>query len=291
MISSELVQQAKSVAIEAYLSYKGHQPVYASGHRLLYHSPFRQESTPSFWVNRQINRFKDFGSQGERGDDIIQLVQRLHNCTFAVAITELDLFVSHPPKPDFSFSGPSKPAASGNQIKSVKLLNNPHLIRYVESRRISYAIARRYCREVYYVQGEKNLFAIGFENDQGGYALRNGIGAKRNIGPAYYTTIQGKKDTAVNVFEGFFDFLSALEFYGLSEPNCTSIILNSTTNLEVATPALKGFSLANAYFDRDKTGWATLDAFKSIGLPVTDRSDLYRDYNDLNEFWCSSATR
>lgn len=296
MISVELIQQAKQVPIEAYLAYRGFMPVSSSGHRLLYRSPLRAEKTPSFWVNLQLNRYKDFGScESEKGDDVIRLVQQLDRCTFENALLELHRFSSQFPKISFFLSGPSQTPAKANAIQAVKLLQNPHLVRYVESRRISYAIARKYCQEVYYTQGDKNLFAVGFRNEQGGYVLRNGIGVKRNIGPTYYTFIAGQQATSVNVFEGVFDFLSALEYYGLTVPNCPTLVLNSTTNLEAALPALKGYSKVNAYFDHDKAGRAALDKLQSIGICVTDRSSFYQGYNDLNEFWqclsVYSATR
>ncbi|QJW89233.1 mobilization protein [Spirosoma taeanense] len=289
MITLQTIQIAKAVAIVDYLAYKGFQPVSHRGQRYVYYSPFRSENTPSFSVNTAINRYKDFGSP-EAGDDIIRLVQLLSSCSFSQAVAKLTKFAGLESKPYFSLSGPIQPTQSKEEIRSVKLLANTQLIRYVESRKISFPIARTYCREVYYSQHGKNLFALGFANDRGGYALRNGVGTKRNLGPAGYTTIQAPQATTINVFEGVFDFLSALEYYRLSSPTFPTLVLNSTTNLESALPVLKGYQKVNAYFDNDKAGQEALSRLSNSDVTVTNRSALYASHKDFNAFWLESSS-
>jgi hypothetical protein len=288
MIGSQTIQSAKQVAIADYLAFRGFQPVNQHGQRLVYYSPFRQESTPSFWVNPAINRYKDFGSS-ETGDDVIRLVQRLNSASFAQAVDELSRFAGLESKPVFSFSGPVHIHTTQTAIRSVKLLSNPHLIRYVESRKISYPTARRYCQEIYYQQGEKNLFALGFANHKGGYVLRNGVGAKRNLGPAGYTLIDAHTAGSINVFEGVFDFLSALEYYGQPTPTFPTLVLNSTTNLESAFPLLESYQRVNAYLDNDTAGEATLERLSNNGLCVANRSKMYAEHKDFNAFWLERA--
>ncbi len=289
MLTTDSIQLAKAVAIIEYLAYKGFQPFSQHGKRLVYHSPFRLENTPSFWVNPSINRYKDFGSS-EAGDDIIKLVQQLNGCSFVQAVEELSQFAGLESKPHFSFSGPIRSQPTEAVIRSIKLLSNAQLIRYVESRRISYPVARRYCQEIYYQQGEKNLYALGFANQKGGYALRNGVGVKRNIGPAAYTLIEAPTTSSINVFEGMFDFLSALEYYGRQTPHFPTLVLNSTTNLESALPLFGKFERVNAYLDNDKAGKAALERLAATGNDVVDRSGLYAQHKDFNEFWLESSS-
>jgi hypothetical protein len=293
MIPSDTIQTAKSVAIADYLAYRGFQPVKQNRQRLIYCSPLREELTPSFSVNQAINRYKDFGTS-EAGDDVIQLVQRLDNCSFAMAVAELQRFAGQPDKPNFFLSGPIPTASTGTSTpKSIKLLENTALVRYVDSRRISYPVARRYVREVYYTHNGHSFFAVGFENDKGGFALRNEWTdktgtirqVKRTIGPSGYTTITGNEGRAVNVFEGFFDFLSALDYYGLAEPPCTTVVLNSTANLDAALPVLSAYQQVNAYLDTDPAGSTALHKLRASGLRVSDRSSLYTGSKDFNEFW------
>ncbi|GAB3976012.1 toprim domain-containing protein [Spirosoma terrae] len=290
MIAPQTIQLAKQVAIADYLAYRGFQPITQRGQRLIYQSPFRQENTPSFSVNTTINRYKDFGSS-EAGDDVIRLVERLEGCSFAQAVERLSQFAGLANKPHFSFSGPLKQESTSTEIRSVKLLANPHLIRYVESRQISFPIARRYCQEVYFQQGGKNLFALGFANDKGGYALRNGVGAKRNLGPAGYTTIPASQAaTAVNVFEGLFDFLSALEYYRCEAPRLPTLVLNSTTNLESALPILRQYDQISAFLDNDRAGKEALEQLGKLGNKIIDRSRLYANHKDFNAYWLEIST-
>jgi len=150
---------------------------------------------------------------------------------------------------------------------------------------------------VHYSHNGRNLYALGFRNGKDGFALRNRwtgkdgkvYQTKRNIGPAWFTTIEGKKSAAVNVFEGFFDFLSALDYYGLTVPNCTTIVLNSTTNFDAALPTLTKYPQVNAYFDNDTSGANTLGKLRASGLIVIDRSTLYSGFKDFNEFWAKNA--
>ncbi|WP_460945878.1 CHC2 zinc finger domain-containing protein [Spirosoma daeguense] len=290
MIDSQIIKLAKQVAITDYLAYRGFQPIAQRGQRFVYLSPFRQEHTPSFSVNLAINRYKDFGSS-ETGDDVIRLVERLDGCGFAQAVERLSQFAGLESKPLFSFSGPLRKESITTEIRSVKLLSNSHLIRYVESRQISFPIARRYCQEVYFQQGGKNLFALGFANDKGGYALRNGVGAKRNLGPSGHTSI-GESQTAsvVNVFEGMFDFLSALEYYRCAAPRWPTLVLNSTTNLESALPILRQYGQINAYLDNDRAGEEAFNELCKLGIGVIDRSRLYANHKDFNAYWMEIST-
>jgi len=283
------INQLKQLPIADYLAYRGFQPVEQSNHRLRYYSPWRQESTPSFWVDQALNRYKDFGTD-EKGDDLIQLLMRLDGCDFRTAIINLQHYACQENRPRFSFIGPSlSDSTDSNTIRSVKLLSNRSLMNYVASRRISYSVARQYLQEVYYHHQNTNYFALGFANDKGGYVLRSSI-SKRNLGPSGITTIAVSGSTAINLFEGFFDFLSALEYYQLSKPRCTTIVLNSTTNLNQALPLLQLTKQVNTYLDNDKAGRTALTALQQGGIPCVDRSSLYTSHKDLNAFLIASQT-
>lgn len=178
-------------------------------------------------------------------------------------------------------------------LTAVKFHQNPALVRYTQSRGIGYSLARRYLRDVYYQAGEYVLFAVGFCNDQDGYALRNewtdqygqNRQTKRNLGPSGYTTIKAQRAEVANVFEGVFDFLSALEYYQQDVPSYTTIVLNSTTNLDSALPVLTCYDRVNAYFDHDRTGALALAKLQASGVRTSDRSPVYAEFNDFNEYW------
>lgn len=54
-------EQLRAMDIVNYLARLGHEPSKIKGHNYWYYSPFRNENTPSFKVNRRINRWYDFG--------------------------------------------------------------------------------------------------------------------------------------------------------------------------------------------------------------------------------------
>ena len=288
------LQNLKCIPIADYLAYRGFQPVHKSGKQLVYHSPIRDDKTASFWVNQELNRYKDFGLAG-KGDDLFSLVMLMERCSFAEAIQKLEAYANTSPSPlTFSFSGQKhKPSSEwlADEVKAVKLLNSKPLIRYAESRKIPYPIARKYCREVYYTNRGRRFFHLGFENDLGGFELRgeyrDNKQVKRCIGSKAITTIPFDWTRTVNVFEGFFDFLSALAYYRQNTPTHTTIILNSTTQINEALPILSKYEQINAYFDRDQTGLETLNILRANKLRVIDYSGIYDGYKDFNQYWCS----
>lgn len=60
----------------------------ASGSRYVCNSPFREENTPSFKVDIERKRFKDYGGEGHYGD-IIKWVMIWHKLTFIEAVLHL----------------------------------------------------------------------------------------------------------------------------------------------------------------------------------------------------------
>ena len=85
------------------------------------------------------------------------------------------------------------------------------------------------------------------------------------------------------MFEGFIDYLSALALGIIS--GADAIILNSVVNVNKAVPYLKGYTTINCYLDNDNAGETTLAELTAIyGSTVIDRSILYSEFNDLNDF-------
>ncbi|MVM37063.1 hypothetical protein GO730_04290 [Spirosoma sp. HMF3257] len=153
---------------------------------------------------------------------------------------------------------------------------------YIMSRGIPPLLAKRYLHEVRYRNGNREYYAVGFKTDKDSYALRSKL-FKGWLGASAIRTIPVAGSTSVDVFEGFFDFLSALTYKKQLRPECTTIILNSTTNLAQALPGLEGAKRIHTYFDNDKAGRAAYGQLRSSNFPVYDRSNLYADYNDFND--------
>ena len=89
----------------------------------------------------------------------------------------------------------------------------------------------------------------------------------------------------VQVFEGFWDFLSWQVMQGAVKPNCDTVVLNSVNNLSKAEAYIKAHESANCFLDNDEAGRNCLRAVKDLlkDKKVTDMSELYHQHKDLNE--------
>ncbi|MFI3293055.1 MAG: toprim domain-containing protein [Rikenellaceae bacterium] len=269
----------KDISIKSLLAERGVTPKTERGGVGMYCSPFRSENTPSFKVDYFRNLWYDFGI-GE-GGSIIDLVMRLDGLNFHQAATKLE-------RGDFSSSNWSVPTAPTTytpktEIISTDIIKNRHLIAYLEKRAINLDIAKRYCREVYYLQNNKQYFAIGFKSDDGGWELRNEY-YKGGTSPKAPTTIDVNSNICV-VFEGFIDMLSHLTLQGGTEPINNICVLNSVTNLSKATAFLKSnHSELHCHLDNDTAGKRTLAEIEKLGIKTIDQSTHYSEHKDLNEY-------
>lgn len=285
-ITTETIQKAKEVSIVGLLHSIGIEPIKTIGKELVYHSPLRTERSGSFFVNPSINRFNDFGGDQEMKGDSIKLTQLLWKLSFKEAVERLTN-TDYRETISFSFSGHTshKPTENSIKILNISNLKHPALFQYIQERRISLKLANIYLKEVSYQIKGKRFFAIGFQNDLGGFELRNGLNFKGGKTINAITTFNKGTDSIV-LFEGFFDFLSALEYYNRDYSPNTAIILNTCTNINRALPLFANCKQIHCYLDNDKTGRNTLQTLKNKGFTIKDWSSiLYPTRKDFNEYW------
>ncbi|SEJ71108.1 CHC2 zinc finger [Dyadobacter koreensis] len=287
MLSSQQIEKLKAIPITQYLASIGHYPDKEAGKELQYYSPIRNESTPSFFVNPDKNVFHDFG--GERGD-VIRLVGLINKSGFVESCQKLQAWGPGELAPLSGSRQQQITSGSGGiqLIKAIPLQNNA-LSRYAENRRIPFLLAAKYCKEVHYTNKEQKYYALGFESDKGGYELRNNINGKdfkSCISPKGITSFLVPGSTSVSVFEGFFDFLSALVYFNVQASKNSVVVLNSTSNLNAAIETLSKYTNIYSYLDNDKGGVGALDQLKKQGLPVIDKSNIYAGYKDFSEMIC-----
>ena len=167
MVNRDKIQALKQIPIAAYLEAKGITYHSKRGNTLLFSSPFRGDSTPSFYVYLNDNKYHDFGA-GENGGDIIQLATKFNAGSFTNAINELEN-MNLGSSPVFSFAGQTE-TISDSVVKIIeeKLLQNKALLNYLQSRSIELSLAMLYLKEVTYEVNGKRWFGIGFQNDAGG---------------------------------------------------------------------------------------------------------------------------
>jgi hypothetical protein len=86
------------------------------------------------------------------------------------------------------------------------------------------------------------------------------------------------------IFEGFFDFLSALEYYKQPILPASVIVLNSLTNLSKVLPDLQRFTKVSTFLDADEAGRKALARIMMATTNVSDFSKIYKGFKDFNEY-------
>ena len=273
-------EQAKQIRIEEYLYRIGIKPNKERGNNLWYKSPFRNETEPSFKVNRNINQWHDLGS-GDKGN-IIDLAMKLHQTnSVSEALQAIEQAAPNPQAHSFSFR---QQEVSETMTKvEIKPLNHPALNQLLNQRKIPIKLARQYCKEVHYTLNGKSYFSVAFPNDKGGFETLNPY--FKGCLPPKEISIFNRQTQAVHLFEGFMDYLSLLTLQA-RQADVSAVVLNSITNLEKAIPFLSKHTQINAFLDNDEGGKRALEKLQNLKLPIVDYSKKYAEYKDVNDYLC-----
>ncbi len=168
-------------------------------------------------------------------------------------------------------------------IDGVFKLENQYLLSYLRTRMIDITVAKQYTREIHYTVKEKKFFAVGFQNDLGGFEIRSKY-FKGSSSPKGITTIKRDYHT-LNIFEGFFDFLSFLTWLNAAETHGTSIILNSVANIQKIYRILPNYININLYLDNDPAGLEAVKKIQNVQPDAINQSKIiYPGHKDFNEF-------
>lgn len=275
------IDEIRKIPLVEFLNQLGYQPTGRDSKGLWFYAPYRSERKPSFHVNPNRQIWFDFGTGA--GGDIFSLAGEMSGETDflrqADYIAEkMRLPVAKPYKPV-----PFKEEPTFENVR-VSRLESPALLKYLADRGIPRDIAQRFCVQVDYTLHGKNYYAIGFENNAHGYELRNSF-FKGSYPPKHITHI-AYGNARCNVFEGFIDFLSA-ERLGYND-GLDTVVLNSVSNTAKAIPVLAGYALIQCYLDNDAAGRSALARLqREFGDKVMDKSALYPDHKDLNDYLMS----
>ncbi|TSE04399.1 MULTISPECIES: CHC2 zinc finger domain-containing protein [Aquimarina] len=311
--TKEEYQKAKSVDLVQLLAKEGHQPVSIrkNGGQYWYLSPFRdKERTPSFKVERGKNGYMWYDFGPGKGGNVIEFVKE-----YKSKYDLNDIIDYLEPYFDTDTSNIIKAIPfhidreSGITIESVKPLQHPALIQYLSSRKIPKRIAtmeltplntnqiapyqvgqkpvakRSIVSEVNYMlhQNEKMYFALGFENDKGGFEIRNKY-AKLGSSPKYFTTFKGKDHTTIEIFEGFFDFMSAIVMSKQDHLPNDVLVLNSISFIPDTIDFIQSQNYRTIITWLDTKANDARKQFSSLTYQIDHRHSLYADYVDLNEW-------
>ena len=260
----------------------------------MYYSPFRDERNPSFSVKPSDNLWMDFGS-GE-GGNVLTLVSQLAGIPISetwdyIAALDLNMVVLD-----------TCADTVRNHVTSSKIIidrvrdsfNSRNLVRYAESRGIPRHILEFYCRQVtYHVEGMRNLSwtAIGFPAGDG-WVLRQSTNdrySKRCTGSCCtLISVSGNPVPVascdrVEVFEGFFDFLSWLVLKERTKPFSDICILNSVNNLSRGIDFIASHSTISCWLDDDPAGRDTFEKIKDRCPQARDHFGELEGCKDVNE--------
>ncbi|WP_346066992.1 toprim domain-containing protein [Sphingobacterium siyangense] len=284
---------ARQIDLVDFLASLGHLPVQITrGSDHWYRSPLREERTPSFKVNRNLNVWYDHAMG--KGGDLIDFGKAYFGCTTKELLEKLMVTSLQ----NFSFQ-PQKTAVEKKENHEGRIviagsrepISDGRLLAYLQARNIPVDIAGLYCREVDFLLYGKKQTAIGFPNNSGGYELRSSV-FKGSSSPKDVSLIAGKKSEDLAVLEGFFDFLSfAAINRNKAAPLSNCLVLNSLAFLEKSRNLMEGYRHVHLLLDRDKAG---IDAMRkalewnsSKQDRYIDRSDFYSGHEDLND-WLKS---
>jgi len=286
----------KRYSIVEYLESKGIKPVRKTPTYVMYHSPLREETHPSFKVDTEKNLWIDYGEG--RGGSIIDLCMRMEGCTLSEAIRRLGQNAPGNTTHSYSFTNRGI-SISPNQRENVTASGTrrliclsdtlpPHLQEYLtEERCIDLEKATPFLKCISYEVRGRRHEAIGFANSSGGYELRDDKTFKGTIAPKDITPIFEDKAQPVCLFEGFMDFLSFLSMKEEVTNQC--LVMNSVSNVTRSVHYLneRNITSVRTFLDNDYAGQRAVQEFVNAVFKVEDMTVYYRDFKDLNDFHIS----
>ncbi len=289
--------KAKNIPIPALLEKLGFQPDRSRqhGNDLWFPSPFRKEAgEPCFHVNLAKNVWYDFGAGSSGGGDIFDLVMSLQGCDLAAALVFLekmfppdDLLVNVRKPP----TAPPEDETPGFQILETSAAFAPALFQYLQKERcLNLEQAREFVRQIHFQNATgRRFFGIGLQNRAGGWEVQNPY-FKGCIGQKDLSFFPGKNAEEVSIFEGMFDFLSALTWYGKNALLQTDVlVLNSLAIQDRAVEFLRDrpqCQTLKIYLRNDTAGEEATANFRT---ELPDRVlepcfALYLGFDDFNDF-------
>lgn len=274
-------RQMREIPIADFLNAMGIQPSKQKGNVLWYSAPYRTERTPSFKVDTAKNIWFDFGTG--KGGDIFDLAGEFIGSKDFLLRAAFIAKSSTCPLPIIERPQRNEEKEPIFEDIWVRPLQDSKLLGYLRERGIFADTVITNCEEVRYRVHGKRYYAIGFRNNAGGLELRNRF--FKGCIPPKDISLKRNGSEVCAVFEGFMDYLSAMQL-GIIASDW--LVLNSVSNVEKAVKVLQGYERIECFLDNDEAGRRTFQRLHDcFGERVIDRSSLYADHEDLNEFLLS----
>ncbi|TDN83495.1 CHC2-type zinc finger protein [Salegentibacter sp. 24] len=275
--TSKSWEKARNICIVKTLAKLGHFPSRKTEKEAWFLSPLRSETQASFSVSLHKNLWYDFGMG--KGGSIIDLIMEMKSCTINEALEYL-----MNDRTAFSFR-PLKTEGRWKQaeirILDVEDIYLQGLIDYLKSRNIPLEVGNNYCKQIWYNCKGKRFFAIGLQNHLGGWELRNKY-FKNSSSPKTFSLIENDSKQLL-ITEGMFDMLSLATIDEDLVQSSDSIILNSLAFIKRIESLIPKYKRVLLFLDNDPAGKKATASLLNQYNHITDHSDSYKDYVDLNE--------
>ena len=281
--------KANEVALTDIFEDRGVKCQKTSGKYKYYPAVWRSEKNASIAVDTSQNVWQDFGGSGAaKGGDPIRLIEVWdHKTAFDAAQY---LLVHHFKKTtetaqtELKFENESTQKYLGDYP-----IDNIQLDYLVNVRKIRPETAMKWTRKVFYLLGQKKVFAVGFRNDKGGWELRTNK-YKVTMGEKWYTTIPGRnKRNHLIVFEGFIDYMSALDLHQADFFEADCVVLNSLAMADKFD--FTKYEKVWLALDNDQAGDETTRHLMERHKNMKDLRGDFLGYKDYNEKLISLTNR
>lgn len=277
-------QQFNSIKLEEVLFSVGHLPTKQNEKEAWFLNPFGTETQPSFKLDKKLNLWY-LHSEGIGGNNTDFMMKYLNASVKEVLEwAEKQNFSSFQPQNDIHL----KNSTANYTITEIKELQNENLKNYLRQRGLSENIYP-FVKEIYFRIGEKNLYAIGFENLSGGWELRNsfykGSLLKKDISVINLNNENHEKNKNIVVFEGFLDALSFVEMKRFFKGDL--LVMNSISLLNKTKNHLQNYSEIHLFLDNDKAGEICKNSILKSFPEAKEHSEIYASHKDLNDYLLS----
>jgi len=170
------IETAREIAIIDYLAYLGFFPISQIEDNFWYYSPFKPGSkTPTFRVNRKLNRWFDIFNGMELEGTILHFGTQYHKCSlndFLEKLNSLSLYLRNGADGANLVERTKKKIEL--QIVSVDKITSPELIQFLKAKNIILELANKYLYEIELKLAETHnkLCVLGLPNESEGFQLR-----------------------------------------------------------------------------------------------------------------------
>ena len=292
------IEYANTIPLREILNKMGLTPLNRRGDTLNYNSPLHPERAPTLKVTVSSNTW--FDTSLDQGGDAIDLVcQHLKASGVSHqdgdALRWLSNIMQAPARLGVRFDTPSQ--AKSCELRAILPLMHPGLIRYLDKRKIDRRYQAEFFREVR-VHNQlscKTFRAVGFRNEDGGYALFNPA-MQGQTGPYAVSFIRGSvsKPDTIHIFYSIFDYLSLLAARKGYVLEGDTIILNDYRCLDDAIAYIRHYGYQSCYLwlENTKTGLKAARTLTPVlrtndHLVVKRMNALYAHFDSLNAWWAS----